>query len=794
MKTRKLSKIILAITCLVAVVNSSNAQPGTLEMTSLCSNTTLLGPSTAPVSVTLREDIANLTVGTHFRAYSSPLTITTSFANQQYNTVYSNMSTGMAFGGGTTGSTGGTTQQALPNLVYNALGATLVQKPQNGMFVSSPSGTIVPNYQLGGRGVGLDPQATQFGSDDDNFGAFDYSFGMAVYNTVEPLFDANLPKDGRYYYGDIIIKFSRPVTNPVVHIGGLGGSYSYQPIGAGPRLISYFSTELELQNAGVTSTFMAGNENLNIVGNNILNSAARPNGGSYDDGGTEGSFPTYGAATGSVRVNGTVTELVYKVYVRGSVNSDFNFSKNMADITGATRDPFNGDLFYIAVSMDKPVLQIISGNIFHDADGLADNNIAESGSVVNPKTNAGGGIFANLINNVTNLVVASMPIPVSGSYIFSGVPPGTYRVQLTTNSSPGTYIIPATIPATALPAGWVNTGEFNGIGIGSDGTVNGQTAPITVNLGDTKTDNNFGIERLPDSKPFTTQIQSPLLNTVITLNSPLLPILTGSDPEDKPVEGVLTTKTVQITSLPANSTLRYNGNPVTVNQVISNFNPANLTIIFNIMTTVQHSDFLYAYVDAAGKPDPTPALYRVFWSGGPLIITLSEFTATKNNCTANLNWKTSSEINGDRFEVEVSTNNNAVYSTVGTVIAVGNSSTPKSYQYSYAMQPGVTYFFRLKMVDKDGSFKYSDIRSLNCSTVKGIVIAPNPVITKFTITGMENGKNSVTVYAANGQLVKTQVIAQSQGEVDIFNLAPGFYTVKVTSETGNSVINKIVKY
>jgi hypothetical protein len=94
------------------------------------------------------------------------------------------------------------------------------------MFVSSPSGTTVSNYQLGGRGVGLDVEATQNGRDIDNGNARDYSFSMSIFTNVEPLFDANLDKAGRYYYGDIIFKFNRPVKNPVIHFGGLGGSYN----------------------------------------------------------------------------------------------------------------------------------------------------------------------------------------------------------------------------------------------------------------------------------------------------------------------------------------------------------------------------------------------------------------------------------------------------------------------------------------------------------------------------------------------------------------------------------------
>ncbi len=539
MNTRKLLKNILVLTCLVAGVSGLNAQPGTLEMTSLSSNTNILGPSVAPVIINFREDIQNLTFGTSFRTDASGLSVTLSLANQQYATTASNMPTGMAFGGGTTGSTGGNTQQSAANLIYNALGATLVQPPQNGMFVSSPVGTIVQNYQNGGRGVGLDPEATQNGRDIDNFNAFDYNFGTTVYTSVEPLWDANLDKAGRYYYGDLVITFNRVVANPVLHFAGLGGSYNFQPVTPGPRIISYFTTELELQSSGPvnTSTFMAGNENFSVVGNKILNSSTTPNGGSYNDNNTQGGFLTYGAATGSVRINGTVTQLVYKVYVRGSANSDFNFSKNQADISGATRDPFNGDLFYVAISL--------------------------------------------------------------------------------TNAPPG----------------------------------------------------------------------------------------------------------------------------------------------------------------------------------GPVPIKLSTFDVTKNNCTAELNWKTSTEENGDRFEIEAATGNNAIYSNVGSVKAAGNSTTTKSYSYSYTMQAGQTYYFRLKMIDKDGTFKYSEIRSASCSKGTGtdIVIAPNPVKDHFTIRGMESGKNLISIYATNGQLVKTQVITQNQGLVNVNKLSPGLYMVRVTDETGNTVVSKLIK-
>jgi Secretion system C-terminal sorting domain len=786
------SKIALTFLSLAAFANNSFAQQGTLEMITLGSSNVALGPSIAPVVVNFREDITNATVGTTFRNYSPALNVTTSFANQQYNTTYGNISTGMAFGAGNTSSNGGSTQQSAVNPIYNILGASLVQPPQNGMFVSSPTGTIVPNFQLGGRGVGQDPETTQSGKDMDNGNADDYNFGMAVFTNVEPLFDANLDKAGRYYYGQIIFKFSRPVKNPVLHIGGLGGSYNYAPIGGGPRQISYFSTEMELQNAGIiTSDFMAGNENFNVSGNNILNSSATPNGGSFDDGTTQGGFLTYGAATGSVRINGTVSELVYNVYVRGSAASQFNFSQPQSAITSATRRPLNGDLFYIGISLNKPTQQI-SGFVFNDKDGLKDaggGDINKSAGVANPKTNVGGTLYANLFSGST--FVASTPIGADGSYLFDNVATGTYTVRL--NNLPG-------VNSSALPTGWVNTGENGstnpGNVPGSDGSVDGISSGIVVNSENIKTEVNFGIERVPESVPFARFINSPLYNAVITLNTSNLPPLTGSDPEDQPLSGSLISKSVQITTLPTTSTLIYAGVPVFAGQIITSYDPNLLQIQFTTANPAGTTNFYYAYVDAAGKPDPTPAEYKLTWPNpGTLDITLSDFTATKNNCNANLVWKTASEINSDKFEIEVSTSENANFTKIETVSASGNSTIAKSYGFNYPMQTGVVYYFRLKMFSKNGIYTYSIIRKVSCDGGKTeISVRPNPTADVVKVFGMEKGKNTILVLNASGRLVASKTTSNNNDELNISNLAAGEYLLKIQNENGTSTVKKIVKY
>jgi hypothetical protein len=600
------------------------------------------------------------------------------------------------------------------------------------------------------------------------------------------------------------------VLNPIINFAGLGGNYRYNAIGTPPpyNVISkyrstFFTTELELATAGYSTVKLSGNANFDVSGsgnNNIINkNHANPSGGSTLDG-TE--FPNnYGAASGSVRIIGVVTELVYKVYLQGGSASEFAWSAKGLDalgnqlIVGATKDPFTGDIWSISASYEKPTQQI-SGNIFIDKDGLTDNNINQSTGVANPRTNLGGSLFANLLNTAGQ-VVASIPVGNNGAYLFDNVPVGTYSVQLTTNASSGTYAAPIAAPATVLPTGWANTGEFVGNTAGSDGTVNGRSSSVVVNALDIKVEVNFGIERLPESNSYVNYIDKPLPNAVVTLNG-ALPVLSGSDPEDQPTPGSLANKSLRIDTLPTNATLIYNGATVFQGQVIPNYIPSNLQVKFTdpgagISGIVK---FNYSYIDAAGLADPTPAFYTLQWpAGGPLPIVLSDFSGVKNNCNAALNWKTSSELDSEKFEVEYSTTTNTIFEAIGTIGASGNSTTTKSYQFNYAMESGVSYYFRIKMYKKDGTFTYSQIITLSCIDSKAtIAIVPNPSNTgAFHITGMAKGKNTVSIYSNDGKLIRTENVVNNK-DVNISNLPAGTYVVRILNENGIASVERLVKY
>ena len=371
----------------------------------------------------------------------------------------------------------------------------------------------------------------------------------------------------------------------------------------------------------------------------------------------------------------------------------------------------------------------------------------------------------------------------------------------------GTYASSGLAPAPSLPVGWVNTGEFVSdlASQGNDGLVNGKMVVPVLAANDAKVQNNFGIERAPESVDKSTSIIYPPAGSLVCINGANLnpngtpnplPVLEGSDPEDQPVSGTLSTRTVKFSSLPTNSRLEYAGVPVVANQIITNFNPSLLKIRFvnappNLAGSTQ---FQYAFVDAAGVVDSSPATYVISWPPLSTVpVTLESFSASKSNCVATLNWKTTSELNTDKFEIEMSTLTGNNYTKVGTVPAKGSISTASNYQTLFPMESGTVYYFRLKIINSDGSYTYSAIQIVSCIERKEITIKPNPTIDIFKISNMEAGKNVVSILAADSKLIQQFEFSVTSADISLATYAKGVYIVKIQNENGSIEVKRIVK-
>ncbi len=193
--------------------------------------------------------------------------------------------------------------------------------------------------------------------------------------------------------------------------------------------------------------------------------------------------------------------------------------------------------------------------------------------------------------------------------------------------------------------------------------------------------------------------------------------------------------------------------------------------------------------------------FSEFWlnNGGPTLdqplpVELLSFVVRKNDQgEALLNWATASEMNTGRFEIELARGNDAFnqnnFVKIGFVNSGGNASTEQHYSFidAEAHKQGVRYY-RLKIVDLDGQFTYSPVRSVVFDDEIRWQVYPNPSGGVFNFVFQANLGEAVQlkVYDINGRLVRhTQSAASAFVQKLVIDMegpqyASGLYLLEVT--------------
>ena len=432
----------------------------------------------------------------------------------------------------------------------------------------------------------------------------------------------------------------------------------------------------------------------------------------------------------------------------------------------------------------------ISGALFNDANGNMDNLI--NGTPLG--TISGSTVYAYLVDSTGKVAHRTILNTTNGTYSFSRADVyTTYTLSLSTVSvNLGDSPPPVANPGTSSGS-WTNTGDGYGTNnmAGSGIKAGLATCSILVKTAATNINAvNFGIERLPDS-------DDRLVN--YTVNTPGLKYditggLTGSDAED----GILgATKTYKITSLPANAVLFYNNVVVTNNQVIPNFNPLLLKIdpADNILITT----FKYAAMDAAGLYDPAPATVTVRWVS-VLPVTLVNFNGRLNGSKVDLFWSTSAELNTSHFEVERSTDAQT-FTKIAKVNAKGSTSSITNYtEIDPIPEIGLNYY-RLKIIDRNGTFVYSNIVQVKTNLKIEMVtkVKPNPFTGRVDVyLSLEyDTKVQFHLFDFSGKRVYTKEVKGLKG-FNLFTLdnleklPTATYVLKIVTEY-NTLSEKIIK-
>ncbi len=195
----------------------------------------------------------------------------------------------------------------------------------------------------------------------------------------------------------------------------------------------------------------------------------------------------------------------------------------------------------------------------------------------------------------------------------------------------------------------------------------------------------------------------------------------------------------------------------------------------------------------------------------PLPIELTTFTVMqKGEGVVSLTWETATEVNNYGFEIEraviqhqSSSGGNEIndeekyWEKIGFVKGVGNSNSPKKYNYTDKNLSGGSYFvYRLKQIDIDGTFEYSSEVEIEVLPTKYELNQnyPNPFnpMTTIKFSLPERGKVQLEIYNMIGERIAILINKEMEAgyhsiNFDASNLSSGVYFYRINTKNFNKV-------
>jgi len=154
---------------------------------------------------------------------------------------------------------------------------------------------------------------------------------------------------------------------------------------------------------------------------------------------------------------------------------------------------------------------------------------------------------------------------------------------------------------------------------------------------------------------------------------------------------------------------------------------------------------------------------------------LLQFTVGVKENAALLNWQTADEINTSQFVIQHSLNG-LQFDDAGVVAAV-NTGGIHNYAFTHAPLSEGLHYYRLKMLDKDGHFTYSDTKLIRVEPIVSVLqVYPNPARSFITVKGLE-ASGILQVLTLDGRAVKQLMTTGSSMVIDLGGLSGGMYIV-----------------
>ncbi len=191
-----------------------------------------------------------------------------------------------------------------------------------------------------------------------------------------------------------------------------------------------------------------------------------------------------------------------------------------------------------------------------------------------------------------------------------------------------------------------------------------------------------------------------------------------------------------------------------------------------------------------------PTAFSRSLAEGALPVEFISFTATVHTGgSTQLDWSTATETENDHFEVQRSLDGET-FAAIGQVVGGGDSRLVLHYTFRDNL-PGPGYnYYRLKQVDYDGSFAYSEVVSVNHGDTEeaGLRLIPNPAYESVAIlTAVNDQETAVSLHDVTGRVLQQWLIPTGTDRltVNVNNLASGAYLIRTVSGSKSEVVRLI---
>ena len=517
---------------------------------------------------------------------------------------------------------------------------------------------------------------------------------------------------------------------------------------------------------------ISGNGNLNIGGNLVSNGNLSATGGTITFNGT-----------GAQSISGTASVNFNHLAIAKTAGTTLSFGVGTSSVS-------TQNLTLTSGNFTSPVSLTVNGNLT-----VSSGNFTATSGTVNIKGNVTNNAAFNHNNGTVALNGTSLQT-IGGSS-------ATAFNQLQVNNAAG---ISLSSPVSVVSSLFFVSGKFNlvnhNLSLGSSATLTGYTsARYFIAAG-----NGVLKQNLPagSSKIYPVGTASSYLPATVTFTA-------GSATDQVSVRvipnvlnegsagGIVTTNAVSATWMISEDVLGGSNATITVQwpsgQELNGFNRSLCRLAHHVNN---RWDYGNADLSATGT-NPYQLTRSGFTSFSPFAV--STFAAlpvqwlavsAKKEKEYNLvSWSTAQETNNDYFEIEASENGQH-YITAGKVMAGGNSGETRQYSFSHTGILTDVNYYRIRQVDKDGSFSFSPVMKLAGDDAKKILldIWPNPSNGWMNIRFHSSIKRSVSVkwFDVSGRQVFSKPIVVEKGlnriSIDGSFLAPGVYLVEVPGISG----------